>query len=164
MDVDWAKVLLPSTPLLEIIVRGSVTYLALFVLLRMVLKRESTDLSVTDLLVVVLIADAAQNGMAGGAKSVTDSVVLVAVILFWSYLLDWLGYHFPRFQRWVRPPPLPLVRDGRMLLRNMRRELITEDELMSQLRQQGIESLEAVRLACMEGDGRISVITRRDRA
>ncbi len=62
--VDWAKTFLPNTPLLEIFLRGSLTYLALFFLLRIVLKRESGGMGVTDLLVIVLIADAAQNAMA----------------------------------------------------------------------------------------------------
>lgn len=61
VGVEWAKMLIPDTPLLEIFLRGSIVYLALFFLLRVVLKRESGTLGITDLLVVVLIADAAQN-------------------------------------------------------------------------------------------------------
>jgi uncharacterized membrane protein YcaP (DUF421 family) len=83
----------------------------------------------------------------------------VATIIFWSYFLDWLAYHFPRFESLLHPPPLPLVRDGKMLARNMRRELITVDELMSHLREEGVTDLKEVRIASMEGDGRISVVT-----
>jgi uncharacterized membrane protein YcaP (DUF421 family) len=158
--VDWANVLLPQTPLLEIIVRGSVTYLALFALLRLVLKRETGAVGMTDLLVVVLIADAAQNAMADDYRSVPDGIILVVTLVFWSWALNWLGYHFPLIQRLVHPPPLPLVRDGRMLRRNMAQELITEDELMSQLRLQGVDDLAQVAAANMEGDGRISVVER----
>lgn len=158
-SVDWESVLLPSTPLLEIFVRGTVTYLALFTLLRFVLKRQSGAVSISDLLVVVLIADAAQNAMAGDYRTISDGLLLVATILFWSYALDWLGYHFRPLQRLVFPPKLQLVEEGQILWQNMRRELITEGELMSRLRQQGIDELSEVKEAHMEGDGQISVIT-----
>ena len=115
----------------------------------------------TDLLVVVLIADAAQNGMAKEYRSVTEGVVLVATIIGWDYALDWLGYRIPAFQRLVRPAPLTLVRDGKLLRQNMRRELITTEELMAHLREQGLASLKDVRSATMEADGRISVIKAR---
>jgi uncharacterized membrane protein YcaP (DUF421 family) len=157
-DVDWARVLLPDTPIAEIVVRGTLTYLALFVLLRVTLKRQTGSIGITNLLTLVLIADAAQNAMADDYHSIPDGVVLVATIIFWSWFLDWLGYRVPRLQRFVHPPPLPLVKNGRLLRRNMRDELLTEDELMSQLRLQGVADLGEVREALIEGDGRISVV------
>jgi uncharacterized membrane protein YcaP (DUF421 family) len=160
LNVDWHKIFIPDTPIVEIFLRGSLVYLALFILLRLVLKREAGTVGIADLLVVVLIADAAQNAMADDYTSIPDGLLLVGTIVFWSYALNWLGYRFPRLQRLVHPPPLPLVRDGRMLRRNMRQELITEEELMSQLRQQGVEDVADVRAAYIEGDGRISVIER----
>lgn len=158
--IDWRAIFVPDTPLLEIIIRGSLVYLGIFVLLRVVLKRQTAALSVTDLLVVVLLADAAQNAMAADYKSVPDGLLLVAVIVGWSLAIDWLGHRFESVQKLVHPPPLPLVRDGRFIVENMRRELITRGELMSQLREQGIEDLGEVGTACLEGDGRISVIRR----
>jgi uncharacterized membrane protein YcaP (DUF421 family) len=158
--IDWRAVFVPDTPVLEIFVRGSVMYLALFALLRFVLRREAGSVGVTDLLVIVLIADAAQNGMAADYTSIADGVLLVGTIVFWAYALNWLGFHFPAVQRLIHPPPLPLVRDGQLLRRNMRQELITEDELLSQLRLQGCENLADVEFAAIEGDGRISVVMR----
>jgi uncharacterized membrane protein YcaP (DUF421 family) len=158
VNIDWATVFLPNTPILEIIVRGSVMYLALFCMMRGILKRVASSINFADLLMIVLIADAAQNGMADDYTSIADGIVLVATIVFWNYALDWLGYHFPRFQRFIRPPSLPLVKNGNLLHRNMRRELLTRDELMSQLREQGVNDLAQVKIAQMEGDGRISVI------
>ncbi len=125
-SIDWAKMLFLDTPVLEIFIRGSAIYLALFFILRLVLKRQAGAVGVTDLLVIVLIADAAQNGMADDYHSIPDGILLVATIIFWSYALDWLGYRFPWFQRFVHPPPLPLVRNGELLWRNMRKELITK--------------------------------------
>ena len=147
-------------PILEIILRGSLVYLVIFVLLRFVLKRVAGTLTIGDLLIIVLIADASQNAMSAGYTSITDGLILVATIIFWTYALDWLAYHFPRFESLLHPPPLPLVRDGQMLARNMRRELITVDELMSHLREQGVKDLKEVKTAAMEGDGRISVVTQ----
>ncbi|MFC4020824.1 DUF421 domain-containing protein [Micromonospora sp. GCM10011542] len=157
---DWGDLFVPDTPLLEILVRGSVMYLALFALLRVILKRESGTTGVTDLLVIVLLADAAQNGMSGGYTSVTDGVLLVGVIIGWSYLLDAVAYRWQAAARLIRPGSLVLVRDGRILRRNMRRELITNEELHTQLREQGISDLAEVREVRMEADGRFSVTTR----
>ncbi|HEX2980563.1 MAG TPA: YetF domain-containing protein, partial [Anaerolineaceae bacterium] len=154
------KIFTPDTPILEIFVRGSVMYLALFVLLRVILKREAGTVGISDLLVVVLLADAAQNGMAGNYQSISDGVLLVATIILWSYFLDWLGYRFPRIERLIHPSPLALVKDGRILRNNLRKEFITEDELMEMIREEGVARVEDVREAYMEGDGRVSVITR----
>jgi uncharacterized membrane protein YcaP (DUF421 family) len=155
----WREVFTPDASLLEIAVRGSVVYLTLFFLLRIVLKRESGTTGVSDLLVIVLIADAAQNGMADAYTSVTNGVVLVAVIIGWSYVLDAIAYRWPAAARVIHPRPLLLVRDGQILRRNMRRELVTEEELLGQLREQGVAELAEVREARMESDGQFSVIT-----
>jgi uncharacterized membrane protein YcaP (DUF421 family) len=159
-EIDWGRLFLPSISLAELLIRGSVTYLALFTLLRLILHRQTGSLSLTDLLVVTLIADAIQNGMSGEYTSITDGVILVATIMGWDYFLDWLGYRSPRLQRFIHPPPLPLVRSGKLLRQNMRREFITENELMSQLREQGVEDIAMVKLAYLVGDGQISVIKR----
>jgi uncharacterized membrane protein YcaP (DUF421 family) len=157
-QLDWSTIFVPTLPIAEIFLRGTVIYLLLFGILR-VLRREAGAISVGDLLVVVLVADAAQNAMASDYKSITEGVVLVGTIVGWDYFLNWLGYR----SRWVhdllRPAPLPLIKDGRLLRRNLRQELITTDELMSELRQQGIDSVAAVRRCYLEGDGHFSVIT-----
>src|SRR5688572_3427801 len=97
--VDWGRLLIPDTPLIEIVLRGTLMYLGLFVLMRVVLKRETGGLGMSDLLVTVLLSDAAQNGMADDYSSVPDGLLLVATIMAWSHALDWLGQRFPRFQR-----------------------------------------------------------------
>ena len=157
--VDWHTMFLIDKPIAEIFVRGSVVYLFLFTLLRFVLKRQTGAVGITDLLVIVLVADAAQNAMADDYRSITDGILLVLTIIFWSYVLNWLGYQFPQLQRLIYPAPLPLIKKGQMLRRNMRRELITEGELMTQLREQGIDNIRTVKAAYIEGDGYISVIT-----
>jgi uncharacterized membrane protein YcaP (DUF421 family) len=163
MSIDWKSLFVPETPLLEIFIRGSIMYLGLFVLLRFVFKREAGALGISDLLVIVLIADAAQNAMSANYRSITEGLLLVITILFWCQFLDWLGYKIPAMHRILHPPPLPLVKNGELLRRNMRRELVTEEELMTEIRKKGIAQLADVKEAYMEGDGHISVISKKQK-
>ena len=157
--VNWGEVFLPNVPVLELVVRGTVMYLLIFALLRVSQVRQSSNLSVTDILVIILIAEAAAPALGGGnASSILDGVIPVLTIMFWSFVLNRLGYRFPAIDRLVHPPPLPLVRGGRLIRRNMRRVLITEEELKTQLRREGVDDYRQVKVADMEGDGSISVI------
>jgi uncharacterized membrane protein YcaP (DUF421 family) len=142
----------------EIILRGTAVYWFLFLLFRFVLRRDVGTLALTDVLLLVLIADAAQNAMAGGYDSITDGFILVGTIAAWNYALDWAAFHSKAIRLFVEGQPVQLVRDGKMLRRNMRRELLTTDDLMSALREHGIEELADVKSAAMETDGEISVI------
>lgn len=164
VQINWHDVLVPDTSLLEIFLRGSLVYLGVFLLLRLFLKREAGTMGITDLIVVVFLADAAQNAMADNYRSVPDGLLLMLVIVFWAYTLDRLAFRVRAFERFVKPPALVLVKDGRMNRRNMRREFITEAELMSEVRLQGVDDLEQVKRAFMEPDGRISVIEYQEKA
>lgn len=144
----------------EIVLRGTAVYWFLFLLFRFVLRRDTGAMALTDVLLLVVIADAAQNAMAGEYTSVTDGVLLVSTIAFWNYLLDWAAYRWPPVRRFVEGDPLPLVTDGKLHRRNLRRELITMDDLMAALREHGIEDIAQVRRVQMEKDGEISVIER----
>ena len=135
-------------------------YLSLFLLMRFVLKRESGSIGTADLLMVVVIADAAQNAMAGDYKSITDGVILVVTIMFWNYAIDWLSYHSPTMRRVLQPKPLLLVKNGRLYKQNMRKELITKEELIAELRENGVEDLSEVKEARIEEDGHVSVIKK----
>jgi uncharacterized membrane protein YcaP (DUF421 family) len=157
LQIDWNSVFVPTVSIPEVVLRGTFVYLLLFFVLR-VLRREAGALGISDLLVVVLIADAAQNAMSSEYKSVTEGAVLVLTIVGWDFLLDWLGYRFHALQRLLRPAPLPLVKEGRVLRRNLRKEMLTMEELMSQLRKQGVEHVGEVKMCRLEGDGHISVI------
>jgi uncharacterized membrane protein YcaP (DUF421 family) len=157
-QINWQEVFVPSVSIFELILRGTLVYLALFSVLRVMPSRQAGTLGIADLLVVVLFAEAAQNAMASHYSSITEGGILVGTVIFWSYFLNWLGYKCPPFQRFLNPPPLLLVKYGKLIERNMQRELITKDELMSQLRQQGVELLSDVKRAYIEADGGISVI------
>ncbi|WP_420476701.1 DUF421 domain-containing protein [Noviherbaspirillum sp. ST9] len=158
LSVDWEEMFSLSLPLAEIIVRGSAMYWFLFVVFRFVIRRDIGAVGIADVLVLVIVADAAQNGMSGEYTSITDGMVLVATLIAWNVLLDWMSFRFPLFRRFAEPAPIRLVWKGRVLARNMRRELITDEELWSKLRQAGIESIDDVKEAYIESDGQISII------
>jgi uncharacterized membrane protein YcaP (DUF421 family) len=144
----------------ELVLRGTVMYWFLFALLRFVLRRDIGSIGVADVLLLVVIADAAQNAMSGGYESITDGMILVGTIAGWNWALDRLAYHVPAARRLLEAQPLPLVRGGKLMRRNLRKEYITPGELMAKLREHGIDKLEDVKAATMESDGEISVIKR----
>lgn len=158
-EIDWQSVFVPQESLLEIFLRGSIMYLVMYAILR-IFRRQAGSLGIADLLVIVVIADAAQNGMAGDSKSVTEAVLLIITIVLWDFLFDWLGFKSKFFSRILEPKTLQVIKDGRLLRDNMKSEMITYDELMAQLRQNGIERIEDVKTGCLESDGHFSFIRK----
>lgn len=154
--IDWSA-MWSLEHALEVVVRGTVVYLALFVVMRLIPRRTIGGVGPSDLLVVVLIADAVQNAMAGGYQSLADGLVLAAVIFGWAALIDWLDYRFPSL-RLSGAREVKLVQDGRILRKNLAREQMSEEELMSQLRLNGVAELDKVRAAYLEPEGHVSVI------
>lgn len=159
VDIDWRSLLVPSVSLIELILRGSAMYLFILAVLRL-FRREAGALGTADLLVIVLVADAAQDAMTSSYSSLPEGLVLVGTIFAWNYLLDWLGYRNRWVYRLLHSPPLLLVENGRINRRNLRAELLTLDELHSFLREQGIEDVSEVRRCYLEPDGHLSVIKR----
>jgi uncharacterized membrane protein YcaP (DUF421 family) len=155
--MNWSAMFIPSSSLLEVMVRGTAMYLLIFLMMRLLPRRQMGSLGVADLLVIMLVADAAQNGMTGEYRSITEGIVLVATIFFWDYVIDWIDFRFPALQL-SGPPSVVLVRNGRILRRVLRRQHMSEDDLMSQLRVHGVDDIHRVTKAVLEGDGRISVI------
>jgi uncharacterized membrane protein YcaP (DUF421 family) len=158
--VDWSRLFVPGTPLLETFLRGTCVYLGLVVLMRLIFRRESGAPRISMLLLLVLLADAIQNAMADDYTSVTDGLLLVTTIMGWDFALDWTASRVPALAELIHPRPLLLVRRGRILQANMRRELVSEQELWTGLRQQGVRDLDEVEAAYMEGDGKLSVFRR----
>jgi uncharacterized membrane protein YcaP (DUF421 family) len=156
--IEWSELLIPTHSVAEMILRGTVTYLSLFVILRFVMVRQTSTIGIADILVIVVIADAAQNAFAKEYKSITEGIVLVLTIVFWNMFLNWISYRFKALEWLLSPPRLPLIKNGKVNRRNMRQEFITEGELRSELRQQGISEFSEVREACLEGNGELSVI------
>ena len=163
MNLDWGEIFGLTVSPAELIVRGSVMYLFLFFLFRVVIRRRIGAIGIGDILLLVIVADAAQNGMAGEYRSVTEGAILVGTLIGWDMAIDWLNYHVPGLRKWLEPPPLLLVYRGRVQRRNLRHEFVTEDELRAKLREKGVADVGEVERAYMEADGSVSVIKARAR-
>lgn len=161
MEIDWSALFVPKTSPVELVIRGTLMYLSLFLILRFLVRRQMGAIGLMDLLLIVLIADAAQNAMTADYNSIPEGLILCGTLIGWNYLLDWLAFRSSRLRRWLEPPALPLIRNGRVQRKNLREQLITEEELRSHLREQGVLDVKEVQLACMEPDGNISVIKRK---
>jgi uncharacterized membrane protein YcaP (DUF421 family) len=160
LGFDVGAAFTPDVSLFEMVARGVIVYLAIFVLLRVLMRGRLGSMTTSDLLVLVIIADAAQNAMSANYTSITDGTVLVATIVGMSVLFDWLGYHVAFLGRFIHPQRKPLIVNGRVIRKALADELMTEDELMSQLRLQGAAAIAEVKAAYLEGNGEISVIRR----
>ena len=147
-----------NVPVIELVARGTLMYWLLFIIFRFVTRRDLGAVGIADVLILVLVADAAQNAMSGGYDTVAEGAVLVLTLIGWNVLFDWAAYHFEWVRRMTEPRPVLLVRHGQVLHRNLRREFVTLDELKEQLRQHGVVNFAEVRSAFMESDGKFSVI------
>ena len=163
IDVDWAALFRPEMSLLEVLVRGVVVYAALCIFLRIILKRQAGKIALADLLVVSLISGVCRNPLIRDAYSIPDGIAVVVVVLSMSYSLDFLCYYVPRVHGLLHPPPVVLVRDGEIDKENLRRELMTESQLLSQLRHHGLETAAQAAKAILEGSGQLSVIPKSGR-
>jgi uncharacterized membrane protein YcaP (DUF421 family) len=158
---DWRAIFDPSLPVLEILARGTAIYLGLLLMLRIVGQREAGAIGLHDLLVLVLIAEAAGNAL-GQYETIPDGLMIVATILAWSVAIDAVAWRWPRLGRLLKPRPRPLIEDGILNAKVLRRELMTKDEVLSQLRLHGIDDISKVKRAYIEPNGMISVLREDD--
>jgi len=161
MQIQWDDLISFSVSPLEIIIRGTLIYLFLFVFFRFVLRRDAGNVGVGDFLLVVIIADASQNGMSGDSDTVPDALLLVVTLMAWNYLIDIASYHSTTLRKVLEPRPLILVKNGKLMRRNMRKEFVTTEEIEAKLRESNATSLNEIELMTMESDGEISVLKRR---
>jgi uncharacterized membrane protein YcaP (DUF421 family) len=145
---------------LELVLRGTLFYFGLVLLFRFLLRRDMGELGVADVLFVALLADAAQNGMAGDYRTVTDGAVLLATLGGWNAALNFATFRWRAARRLFEAPTIELVRDGRIVRRNLKREWMTVEELMGKLREQGVADVAEVKVAMLEADGELSVLTK----
>lgn len=160
VDINWVSIFQPSLGVVEIIVRGTLVYWALFVIFRFISRRQSGSFGPADLLVIVLIADAVQNALGKEYASVTEGIVLVATIVGWEYFFDWLAWRYPKLRPILKVPPLKLIENGAVLHTNLRSEMLSEDEVISGLREKGIRNTAEIEVAYLEASGQISAIKR----
>lgn len=156
--LDWRQLLAPGN-ILDHVVRGTAIFVVLFLLLRFLPNRKTGAIGPSDLLVVVLLAQGVSRALTADAESLTSALVLVLTVIAWSFMLDVLAARVPGLRWLVHSEPVPVVRDGKVIERNLRREFMTKDELLTQLRLQGVDDVGDVKRAYVEHDGRLSVIS-----
>ncbi len=147
-----------SVPLWEIVLRTVVVYIAVFGLLRLAGKRELGQMSVTDLVVILVIANAVQNSLNGGDTSLIGGIVAAATLVAMNVILDRFGRRVPFLERLVRSEPTLLMQDGVFIDTNLEREDISRDEIAMSAREHGIGDMKQVSEAILEPDGSISII------
>ena len=159
--MDWSEVFGLTVSPWELVIRGSAMYLFLYVLFRVVVRRRVGSIGMADILILVIVADAAQNGMSGEYRSVTEAFILVGTLIGWNMLIDWITFRVPRLQKILEPPPLLLIDNGRVLWHHLRREFVSETELATKLREHGVTHAGEVDKAYMEPDGQVTVLKKR---
>lgn len=146
----------------EVVLRVAVIYLFLVVVLRLSGKREVGQMSILELIVVLLISDAVQNSMVGDNTSLWAGPIAVLTLLGFDYGLNLVAHRSRRVRRAIEGEPRLLVRDGRLLTRALREENVEVEAMRAAVRAHGLARIEDVRLAVLETDGSISVIPMTD--
>jgi uncharacterized membrane protein YcaP (DUF421 family) len=153
MDDLWIL----QVPVMEKVLRAAVGYAFLLIAFRVLGRRELGRLTDFDLVVVLVVANVMQNAMIGEDTSLTGGLIGAATVLGLNVMIGAAVYASRRVERLVDGDPIIIVADGRLLRPRLRRELITENEVLAAARNAGIQQLADVRLAILESTGEINV-------
>jgi uncharacterized membrane protein YcaP (DUF421 family) len=145
---------------MELVIRATVVFWFLWLVVRGTGKRSLAELTPLDLLLVVVIGDLAQQGVTQEDMSVTGAALAVSVFVIWTLLADWFGRRSPRMGRFLNGEPVIVVRDGEPLVDRLERERITLWDLVEAARIEGIAALSDIEFAVLETDGRFSFIKK----
>ena len=141
-------------PVMDIVIRAAVIFVFIWVLMRVIGRRELSSMEPFDLIMLVVIGDLIQQGVTQQDLSVTGALLAAATIGLLTVLLAWLNYRFPRLRPALEGRPVVLVEDGKAIEQNLKRERITLEELAAQARLKEIDSISDVRWAVLETSGR----------
>jgi uncharacterized membrane protein YcaP (DUF421 family) len=142
----------------DLVARAVIVFLVVFLVTRVVGRRELSTMEPFDLILLVVTGDLVQQGVTQSDYSLTGAVTVIATIALLTVTLSYLSYRVPRLRPVLDGEPVVLVQDGEVIERNLRRERITLGELLAAARQQQLPSLENVRFAVLETNGVISFI------
>jgi uncharacterized membrane protein YcaP (DUF421 family) len=142
----------------SIVARTVIVYVALLVGLRLAGKRELGQMTPFDLVVILLIANAAQNAMVGPDTSVTGGLIAAGVLVSANYGVALARERLPWLRRAVEGTPTLLINDGKFVHEHLRREGLEEDEVLMAIREHGVSDVKDVRIAVLETDGSISIV------
>ncbi|HYZ19240.1 MAG TPA: YetF domain-containing protein [Gaiellaceae bacterium] len=145
---------------MDVVARTFVAFCFVFLLTRLVGRRELSSLEPFDLILLVVIGDLIQQGVTQNDLSVTGLVLAAGVFGVLTLAVSYLGWRFPRVRPVFEPEPLILVQDGEPIHKNMKKERITTEEIAGEARLQQIPSLDEVQWAVLESGGRISFIKK----
>ncbi len=145
-------------PYIEIILRTITVYVAIVLGIRLFGKKEISQLSITDLVFILLISNAVQNAMVGEGASLEGGLIAAATLFVANFVFKNLLFKSKKFSRLMQGEPMVLVYKGVVRHQNMASEKITMDELEATLREHGLTDTEKVELAVLEIDGNISVV------
>ena len=148
----------PEASVLALVVRASVVYLFLGIALRMAGRRELAQMTAFDLVLLLILANAVQNSINAGDNSLGGGLVSAATLLVINFAVGEATYRWRWFERLVQGRPLPLVRNGKLVMQNLKRERITVAELRSALRKQNIDGIASCKRAVLESDGTLTAV------
>jgi uncharacterized membrane protein YcaP (DUF421 family) len=145
---------------MDLVLRAVAMFVFLFVLTRIIGKRELGSLQPFDLLLLIILGDALQQGMTQDDYSITGAVLIVGTFASLQVMLSWLSFRFPRTRPILEGEPIIVIQNGEPIARNLRRERLTVDDLTEGARRQGIAHLADVHFAVLETDGTLSFLQK----
>ena len=146
---------------MDLVFRALVLFFAVFVLLRVIDRRELAELEPFDFILLIVLGDAIQQGLTQDDYSVTGAIIAVSTIATLQVLTSYLGFRSRHARRVLEGQPVVLIARGELVTRNLRRERMTADEIAEEMRMQQIGSVEDVEWAILETNGSISFIPKR---
>ena len=145
---------------MDAIVRAVVIYIFLLVLFRVTGRRTLAQITTFDFVLLLIIAEATQQGLLGNDFSITNALLVILALLGLDLLSQGLSRRWRSFDRWINGLPLVLVEDGQLIDDRARKAGFLEDDILEQARANGIERMEQIKYAVLERDGSISVIPK----
>lgn len=146
-------------PLFFVIIRASVIYFFVIAAIRIFGKREISQLSVIDLVFILLISNSVQNAMIGPNSSIMAGVLAAGTLFVLNYIMGNLFYRSKKFSALIQGEPLMLVYKGKIITEHLKKARISDDELEAAIREHGVKEASDVDLAVLERDGNISVLS-----
>lgn len=145
---------------MDIVLRATAMFFAVFLLLRLLGKRELGQMAPFEVVVLVVMGDLIQQGITHNDFSITGATLAISTFAFWGLVLGWIAYVSPRFKKVLEGEPRVIIRDGELLENNLRRDRMTRGEVESEMRLAGIGSMRDVAWGILEPQGKISFIKR----
>jgi uncharacterized membrane protein YcaP (DUF421 family) len=145
----------------DIAARGVVLFVFIYLLTRVIGRRELSSFQPFDLILLIVLGDTIQQGLTQDDYSVTGAIIAVGTIAALQLVTSWTAFRFPSLRRVLDGHPIVLVEDGKVIEKNLRRERLTMDDLTEQARVSQIASIEDVQWAIFEPSGTISFLEKK---